>query len=191
LSIMIDERTTDAVLADIWARLVRARHDRRADWRWFTVATSAADGAPRARTVVLRDVSPGQRRVDFHTDRRSAKYAQLVNDPRVALHFLDRRAALQVRMLGRAAFLSSAKAAEIWRQLPEGARAKYEQAAQPGMDLAEAADEPLEPSLGEQNFTVVQVFVTDIDWLHLQSSGHCRTSFQFHDDRWVGRRIAP
>jgi pyridoxamine 5'-phosphate oxidase len=188
---MIDAGTTDAVLADIWARLVRARHDRRADWRWFTVATSAADGSPRARTVVLRDVSPGQRRLDFHTDRRSTQYAQLVNDPRVALHFLDRRAAIQVRMLGRATFLGAAHAAAIWDRLSPGARAEYGQTASPGTNLAEAGAEAPEPSPGKQNFTVVQVFVTAIDWLHLQSSGHCRASFQFHDNRWVGRRIAP
>ena len=64
---MIDEQSTEAVLSDIWTRLVRARHDRKADWRWFTVATSASDGTPRARTVVLRGCAPGQRRLDFRT----------------------------------------------------------------------------------------------------------------------------
>ena len=192
--IMTDQRTTDTVLVDIWARLLRARDDSKADWRWFTVATSAADRTPRARTVVLRDVVPAENRLDFHTDRRSTKYAELVDDPRVALHFLDRRAAMQVRMLGRATFLSEPHAAKIWHGLPEAARAHYEQAAAPGLDLADldaVPDRPLGASIGEQNFTVVQVFVTDIDWLHLRSSGHCRASFQLKGSGWIGRWIAP
>lgn len=191
---MTDLPRTETVLADIWARLLRARDDRKADWRWFTVATSAADRAPRARTVVLRDVAPTEHRLDFHTDRRSTKYDELVNDPRVALHFLDRRAAMQVRMLGRATFLNGRHAAEIWHGLPEAARAHYDQAAAPGMDLADldaTPDGPLKPEMGEKNFTVVQVFVTDIDWLHLRSSGHCRASFQLRNCGWVGRWIAP
>ena len=188
---MIDEQSTEAVLSDIWTRLVRARHDRKADWRWFTVATSASDGTPRARTVVLRGCAPGQRRLDFHTDRRSAKYAEIVEAPRVALHFLDRRAAMQVRMLGRAEFLSETDAAAIWDRLPASMRAEYEQAATPGTVRCDAAAEPLRSVSGKQNFTAVQVFVTDIDWLHLGSSGHRRAAFQLEQNNWVGRWMTP
>lgn len=192
--IMDDTPTIEAVLADIWARLGRARNDRKSEWRWFTVATVARDGAARARTVVLRDVAPCERRLDFHTDRRSAKIAELLADPRVALHFLDRRAAMQVRMRGRATILDDAGAAAIWSRLPEAARANYEQAAAPGTDLA-PGDAPTAraaaPTNARQNFAVVQIAVADIDWLHLRSSGHRRASFRLVDCRWSGSWITP
>ena len=46
-------------------------------------------------------------------------------------------------------------------------------------------------SQASENFTAVQVFVTDIDWLHLGSSGHRRAAFQLEQNNWVGRWMTP
>ncbi|MDW8443320.1 MAG: hypothetical protein RML45_02665 [Acetobacteraceae bacterium] len=65
--------TLAALLDDTWRGLVRAAADRRHPWRTPVLATVAADGAPNARTVVLRAVDPITRRLRLHTDRRSAE----------------------------------------------------------------------------------------------------------------------
>ncbi len=94
-------------------------------------------------------------------------------------------------MLGRAESLSETDVAAIWDRLPESMRVEYEQAATPGTVRSDAADEPLRSLPGKQNFTAVQVFVTDIDWLQLGSSGHRRAAFQLEQNNWVGRWMTP
>ena len=94
-------------------------------------------------------------------------------------------------MLGRAEFLNETDAAAIWDRLPASMRAEYEQAATPGTVRCDAADELIGTVPGKQNFTAVQVFVTDIDWLQLGSSGHRRAAFQVEQSNWVGRWMTP
>ncbi len=95
-----------SLLDDIWRGLSRAAVDRRHGWRTPVLATVGADGAPRARTVVLRAVERETRTLRLHTDRRSAKAAEIARNPNVALVFWDARARLQLRTVGIAALLT-------------------------------------------------------------------------------------
>ncbi|MEM7776340.1 MAG: pyridoxamine 5'-phosphate oxidase family protein [Pseudomonadota bacterium] len=186
--------TTDEVLADVWAQLVRAKHDRKSELRWLNVATLASDGAPQLRTVVLRDVQCDKRVITFHTDRRSGKFAQLSADSRTALHFHDRRRCLQIRMSGRAELIVMPSSQLIWSQLPDAARKTYLQAMMPGAEI-DAPEESrlgsLAQDLGAENFAVIDVEVDDIDWLELKSSSHRRASFKWSGMNWVGQWVAP
>ena len=75
----------DDLLADTWRTLVRAVADSRHAWRWPALATIGADGAPDVRTVVLRNASEALRRLELHTDARSAKVAQVAARPQAII----------------------------------------------------------------------------------------------------------
>lgn len=83
--------------ARLWAELVRASRDRHHGWRLPVLATVDAQGAPQARTVVLRAADPGSGELLCYTDRRSPKVAHLRADGRGVLVFWCARLSWQLR----------------------------------------------------------------------------------------------
>lgn len=159
--------------AQCWQMLVRASRDRKAAWRTPVLATVGADGAPRARVLVLRRVDPVAGRVWLHSDRRSAKVGELAAEPRMALTFYDARKALQLRLEGAAALVADAVAvADAWAHVPEPARRNYATAEPPGSpagpgDIALSGD-------GATNFALIEVQATRLEWLWLGHEQHRR-----------------
>lgn len=188
--------TLDGLIARIWQQLVRAKHDRKSDWRWMNAATVTADGRPKVRTVVLRDVWVDDQTVVFHTDRRSQKMLELDANAQTALHFHDRRAGEQLRMEGRARCSSETVRAAAWHTLPEPGRGLYQQKLAPGRDLGATAQVGLpqtgdDDSDGYENFVVIEVQIAFIDWLSLNRGNHQRAQLEFRQRDWNGAWVAP
>lgn len=175
------DSTLAALLDDTWRGLVRAAADRRHPWRTPVLATVAADGAPNARTVVLRAADPATRTLRLHTDRRSAKAAELARDPRVTLVFWDPRARVQLRLRGRAEVLHEGpEHARAWAATPPAARRDYATRLPPGTPIA--AREDVAHGDGAANFAVIRVRVMTIDRLALAAEGHLRAGFAWEGD---------
>jgi pyridoxine/pyridoxamine 5'-phosphate oxidase len=109
------------VLAETIRLFARGVADRRSAFRTTTVATVGSEGAPIARTMVLRWFDPTTRLLTVHSDQRARKIADISRTPRVAVHVYDARASLQVRLsamarvhagdaMARAAWLAGAPA---------------------------------------------------------------------------------
>ncbi len=81
--------TLEGALHAAFGRLAEGARDGRSPFRTPALATLGRDGAPQLRTVVLRGFDPAARSLSIHTDRRSAKVAELAADPRAALHVYD------------------------------------------------------------------------------------------------------
>jgi len=147
------------------------------------VATLGQDGAPKVRTVALREVSRADRRVAFHTDRRSPKVAEIAAQPRVALHVYSQSTLVQIRMEASARLhLDDEVADAVWEALPLGARLAYTGAAAPGTMLNQPAAAQPEPGpdraeAGRQNFGVVACAVHKLEWLSLGPGPHRRALF--------------
>ena len=77
--------------------------------RWLQLATVAADGTPRVRTLVFRGWGAASH-LDLLTDGRSAKLAELQANPAVELAWLLPKARAQYRLRGQAQILSAAPA---------------------------------------------------------------------------------
>jgi pyridoxamine 5'-phosphate oxidase len=86
----------------------------------MALATVNADGAPTARTVLLRGLD--DRGFAFYTNLESAKAADLGSEPRAALVFHWREVERQVRVAGVASRLPDAEAVRYWDTRPRGHR---------------------------------------------------------------------
>ena len=80
-------------------RSAREREGRSPQARWLQLATVAGDGTPRVRTLVFRGWA-GSTALDLLTDGRSAKPAELAQQPAVELCWLLPRARSQFRLRG-------------------------------------------------------------------------------------------
>jgi len=144
-----------------------------------TLATVDTDGAPEARTVVLRHVDAARREIRFHTDLRSPKVAAIRRDPRVALHWYDPAQRVQVRIPAVATIHhADAVTAEAWAAAAAMSRACYAADRGPGTSLGEFPPAPPAPADGDdaglRHFAVVACRFDAVDLLCLHASGHQR-----------------
>ncbi len=169
-------------LRHAWALLVRGAADRRSPLHTVAVATTARDGAPDVRTVVLRAADPDLWQVSFHTDARSRKMEDLARDPRIGIVAYDPGAKVQIRCRGTATcHAGDAEAATAWARSQTLSRACYAQGPAPGTPLdtplIEVPDGQAQPGLGYENFVKVTVSVEEVEWLYLAHGGHRRARF--------------
>jgi len=173
--------------AQVWARLIRGVNDRHAPARHPTLATVTADGAPQARTVVLRAADAAAGTLDLHTDLRSAKVTELMRQPLAALHIWDSGAHLQTRITARVDILSGPAVADLWSRVPDASRQSYGTQPAPGQPISAALDYEKRPDAN--SFAVLRCHVQALDVLHLGPS-HCRARFD-RADGWSGIWLAP
>jgi pyridoxamine 5'-phosphate oxidase len=81
-----------------WLELERATRDRHHEWRMPVLATIGKDGSPNARAVVLRHADAKLQNLQFYTDRRSPKIAELTHQPAAILVFWSERLNWQLRV---------------------------------------------------------------------------------------------
>jgi hypothetical protein len=186
-------RTLDEIERQCFTLLVRGVRDRRSALHVATLASAGRDGFPAARSVVLRAVDPAGRVLRFHTDRRSAKYAEMDADPRVAILFYDPRARLQFRFQALATLHHGDDVARgAWAGVSTGSRRCYLGLAPGSAQFAPASGLPAEletrpPTAAETtpgfaNFSIIQARLLDLDWLHLAAGGHRRARFAWTQD---------
>ncbi len=196
---MLPEDDLEAIVAHAWAELTRAASDSDSQFRHAQIATTGAQGWPQVRTVILRHADTERREVGFHTDRRSAKVAEMEAQTAVALIAYDRPRGLQLRLWGQAGLhVEDASAAQAWAALHPPLRLPYRAPLAPGRtvgtagaaDPMEAARNPADPDEGYRNFAFVAVRVVRLEWLHLRPTGHRRARFEWNG-RWQGHWLAP
>lgn len=199
---------SDARLAEVlqsaWASLGQAAIDRRHRFHVPTLATTGLDGAPCARSVVLRRVLPEVGEIHCHTDVRSTKVAEIARDPRVAWTFYAPDLKLQLRVAAIAQFQATGpRADEAWARSALSSRRCYLAPRAPGtvcdapspnlphgiLDRRPTEEETLP---GRANFGVLVTRATAVDWLYLASEGHQRARFTCGaDGSWSGSWLEP
>ncbi|VWM08998.1 pyridoxamine 5'-phosphate oxidase family protein [Burkholderia lata] len=180
----------------LWSCLESGVSVQRSPFTMLQAATLGVDGAPKVRTVVLRQVSRADRVLSFHTDVRSEKVAELRRDPRIALVANDLDALVQIRVEGVASICDDeAQRRAIWQSSRPHTLLLYRAPLPPGtpVESPEAAhvDSTASTDDGYDNFCLLHVTVTRIDWLELARAGHRRAVFDLHEGGYEGRWIAP
>lgn len=194
-----------AILASVWDELDAATRDRSHGFHLPALATLGLDGAPTARTVVLRRALRESAELHCHTDVRSAKVAEIAARKRVSWMFYDAGRKLQVRVESEAEVLREGDIVDAaWSRSTLSARRCYLAPHAPGEVLAawspnlpEAllgrVPSPSEAEAGRANFAVVRAVVASIDWLFLASDGHRRARFVADGvvPKWMAHWMAP
>jgi pyridoxamine 5'-phosphate oxidase len=183
----------------IWECLNRATGRGRSPFSMMQAATVGLDGSPQVRTIVLRRSNEAAGSVSFVTDLRSAKVAELGGDPRISLVGCDFGANIQMRLKGKA--LIHAEGAEkqaAWSTLRDRTVILFRAPLPPGTPIRSPSEGHVqatgalpEGDDGYQNFCLVDVSLTYLEWLDLSAPGHERVSFCRNDGPWVGSWIAP
>ncbi|MDP9581382.1 UNVERIFIED_ORG: hypothetical protein J2791_000663 [Burkholderia contaminans] len=183
----------------LWSCLESGVGMQRSPFTMMQAATLGLDGAPKARTIVLRQVSRADRLLAFHTDARSEKVAELRRDPRIAVVANDLDALVQIRAEGVASICDDeAQRRAIWQSSRPHTLLLYRAPLRPGTPVESPEEAHATPSPGDaptddgyRNFCLVHVTVTRVDWLELARAGHRRAIFDVNDDGYEGRWIAP
>jgi len=163
------------------------------------VVTSDVD----ARTMVLREFDPLEWTLRFHTDVRAPKVDQIEADPRLAVLLYDKPAKIQIRVRGTGRILREGELADrAWSEsdnyarrcyLGEGPGAEGDapfSGLPPEFEGVEPTDEQIIPA--RENFAVLQVSLSDLDWFYLAHTGHVRAEFERDGSGdWSGRWISP
>lgn len=99
----------------LWSCLESGVGPQRSPFTMVQAATLGVDGAPKVRTIVLRQASRAEQRLSFHTDARSDKVAELRRDPSIAIVAADLDALVQIRVEGLASICDDdARRRAIW-----------------------------------------------------------------------------
>ena len=195
--------TLDAVLSDIWARLVRGGADRRSAFHTPVVASIDAEGTPQQRVMVLRKTDEAARTMRFHTDIRSAKADQIGADAPISVLGYDAAAKIQIRVSGRGCINDTgAQADAAWAASSPSSRRCYLATPGPGTLAAIATSglpksfenrvpERAETEAGRPNFAVLIVEIEALEWLYLAADGHRRARFLRSSDSWQGGWLIP
>lgn len=183
---------TDDVDAAAWENLEEAADDPRSSYRYLTLCSVDADLAPQARTVVLRCVDRSLRLLEFHTDIRSPKWAELTSNPHATVLGYCPETRTQLRLLGTVTLFPSgtSRADKAWETLPHWTRSTYA-GGTPGDERA--FDIPTEnvALIGEGDgirvFGVAAFHTISLDWFQLQRQDNRRAKFCYNE---TGRLIS-
>jgi len=168
----------------IWMELGRATQDRHHAWRTPVLATTAKDGLPHARTVVLREADVNTAQLRIYTDGRSEKVSQLSEQPNALLVFWSHRLNWQLRVrVSITAHASGPLVESVWSRVSQSAAAgDYLSPSAPGSARSVA---PPNDAAHQHHLVVLSAQVNEIDWLELARGGHRRARLSADTWEWL------
>jgi pyridoxamine 5'-phosphate oxidase len=181
-----------------WRALLRGareREGRSPAARWLQLATVAADGTPRLRTLVFRGWT-GDTSLDLLTDGRSAKAAELARQPAVELCWLLPRARMQFRLRGAVAALplevDQGERQRHWQALSPSGRAVW---GWPSPGAALQAEAPFPAALEDgsplpDHLQLLRISLTQVELLELMPQPHRRRRWRL-EEGWQERALNP
>ncbi|WP_241301906.1 pyridoxamine 5'-phosphate oxidase family protein [Burkholderia stabilis] len=180
----------------VWSCLEAGVSVQRSPFTMLQAATLGIDGAPKVRTIVLRQVSRADRVLSFHTDARSEKVAELRRDPRMSIVANDLDSLVQIRAEGVAAICDDeAQRRAIWQSSRPHTLLLYRAPLPPGTSVESPEDAHVDGTAptgdGYENFCLIHMTIQRFDWLELARAGHRRAVFDLHEGGYEGRWIAP
>jgi hypothetical protein len=173
----------EALETTLWDQLVLAAATRGHPWRTPVLATADGD-RPDARTMVLREVDRGARRLRFFTDARAPKAGQLQRQPEGVLVMWSEALSWQLRLrVAIELHVDGLTVSSRWARLKMTPAAQdYLSPLPPGTALPHPA---LPERASRAHFALGEARVLLMDWLELRAGGHRRAVFDADGARWV------
>tara|TARA_B100001059_G_C17399274_1_gene362955 strand:- start:5 stop:583 length:579 start_codon:yes stop_codon:yes gene_type:complete len=168
------------ILDKIWDELALGLNSGKHPFHIFSVST-IKNNKPDSRTVVLRAVEKENKSISFHTDLRSKKVLQIKESENICALFYDKDSKIQLRIYGSASKeTDSLLIKEKWNSSKEMSKLCYLNKISPGEVINESKDylygkeELNNVELGIKNFSIINIKISQIDWLSLNHEGHQR-----------------
>ena len=148
-----------------------------------------------SRIIVLRHFDPEKYILNFHTDFRSPKVKNLLQNKNSLFLFYDFNLKIQLRIKTISTVNNQNDATKImWDKTSLMSRKCYLTKKAPssitdnpedGIDLDLKGKEPTkaESETGFKNFTVIESKIVEIDWLYLDASGHRRLNIKLNNKK--------
>jgi len=176
-------------------RSARKREGRSPQARWLQLASVAADGSPRVRTLVFRGWA-GATALDLLTDGRSAKPTELARQPAVELCWLLPHARSQFRLRGSLqvlpAELERKERERHWLMLSPGGRALWGWPP-PGEPFDREAAFPEQVPDGSplpDHFLLLRIALSQVELLELTGHPHRRRRWRGQNG-WLEEMLNP
>jgi len=188
----IDE--INKIYENFWSNILDGSKNSLSDYHTFSLATCSQNQVSN-RTVVLRDCNEKDQTVFFHTNNLSKKINDISLNPNVECLFYSKINKTQVRISGIAEiFTMNNICKKKWTEMSSQSKQCYFQNIAPG----EIIDSPNQVQIENldnlniisENFVIVKINISIIDWLYLSSKGHRRAKFDKNID-FEGSWVAP
>lgn len=194
--------TLEKVLESIWEMIYIGVKDSSKPFHTPTVATINLD-QPNLRTVVLRRFDKKELSLTFHTDRRSHKIEEIIENPNAAWLFYDPIERVQLRITTKAVILTSG---DFWEEQWKNSKLMSKRCytildnsgtikEKPNSGIPEIFLEkgPTKEEIekGKKNFAVIVSKIKHINWLFLKSSGNISAEFNFEENGITQNWIIP
>lgn len=183
-----------------WDYLRAGASDGRAPFTVMQAATIGRSSAPSVRNVILRYVYEAEHVIDFYTDVRSEKAAEIRADPRIALVGYDPEGMVQLRLEGVASVLTEGTDKKrAWDASRLRSLVLYRTPVPPGTSIDRPDDAyPAQSDghdinlAGYQNFCIVRVSLKTLEVLDLSvPAAHKRARYSRTGNEWEGQWIVP
>lgn len=174
-----------------WLELVAAVASRRHPFHVCTLATVDIHGLPQARTMVLRGADRDARFLQFNSDVRSPKIAEMREKPAACAVFYGEAEKIQVRAWGIVSLhCNDPVSATVWQTMQPISRENYRSPFAPGSGRAAEGTESvlLSPADAYENLAVCRLRLSALEWLSLSRGGHDRARHEFAEDGSVSAR---
>jgi pyridoxine/pyridoxamine 5'-phosphate oxidase len=179
---MTGQPTLHEFQEEAFRRLSGGVADRASAFHAPALVTISPEGAPEARTMVLRGFDGERRTLRLHTDARSGKIGSLARDPRCQVFGYDAAAKLQLRLNGIATVHDLDTLAEdAWAASRASSRMCYAAPDAPGTPVAAPPAASRDAVAGRRNFRALIVRFHSLEFLELAAAGHRRARFVWRD----------
>ena len=173
-------------LQEIEYLLSRGVKDRKSCFH-YTMLCTINNKTPESRTVILRNFNKDKFELNIHSDIRSRKIKQIESNNNVSCLFYDDKKKIQIRINGQAKIEKSYQPS--WDKLTNWSRRCYLSKHEPGTEVVKPSSGFPEKFINEspndeesieglQNFAVLKIIISSIEWLYLASQGHRRAIFK-------------
>lgn len=181
------------ILKKIWKHLDLGVLEREHPFHTPVFASIGADGAPHARTIVLRRFWRKAPRLAFHTHSEAPKISEIRLNPQVAFSLYHPQEKFQLRVKALAQIHTDDDLADAqWLETGFFSRRAYTCAApsqvsrKPTSGLPDGLTQQnyteTDPEAGRANFAVISASVCSIDCMELDVRGHRRSLFIWNAD---------
>jgi hypothetical protein len=188
--------TLDGVLSRTFQLLEGGVTDSKSLFHTPTVSLLDQDTI-KNRTMVLREFSPNERMLRFHTDYRSSKIHQINVNANTSVHIYDPSEKIQIKLEGSAKLhYQDTVTQKAWKNSKKMSKACYSIPLPPGTEVDDPILCDIEPKElmledGYQNFAVLIFTFQQLEYLYLQASGHRRAKFSWQDEDLASSWLAP